>query len=122
LQMYSLRTGTRTTKKSEQILLLKAFAMPVRSGRFSNLRFNTLAEGTARDTIFNVVQTFQAKGRQNPTKDADIELSILLSRQFRAFRNEESKEKQQKALPFPVLDELTIRQVRLPKVTNQSHN
>jgi len=111
IDMYSL-------SKQEQILLLKAFAMPVRSGRFSDSRFNTLAEGTVRNTISNVVQTFQATGRQNPTKDADIELRILLSRQFRAFRNEESKEKQQKALPFAVLDELTIRQVRLPKVTN----
>jgi hypothetical protein len=85
--------------------------MAVRSGRFSDLQFNTLVEGTVRGTISNVVQTFQSTGRQNPTKDADDKLSILLSRQFWAFRNEDSKEKQQKALPFAVLDELAKRLV-----------
>jgi len=48
--------------------------------------------------ISSVVQTFRSSGRQNPMKDADNELSILLSRQFRAFRNDDPKEKQQKAL------------------------
>ena len=55
--------------KQEQILLLGAFAMSVRSRRFSDLRFNTLAEGTFRGTISYVMQTFQLSGRQNPTKD-----------------------------------------------------
>jgi hypothetical protein len=50
-------------------------------------------------------------GQQNPTKDADNELSILLLRQFRAFRNDDPKEEQQKALPFSVLDKLAKRQV-----------
>ena len=81
-------------------------------------RFNTLAEGTVRGTISNVVQTFQSLGRQNPTKDTDNKLSILLSRQFRAFRNDDPKEKQQKALLFAVLDELTKCQV----TTNQLRN
>jgi hypothetical protein len=54
----------------------------------------------------NVVQTFWSSGRQNPAKDADNELSIILLQQFRAFRNEDTKEKQQKALPFSVLNEL----------------
>jgi hypothetical protein len=80
--------------KQEQILLLGAFAMAVRSGRFSDSGFNTLAEGTVRGTISNVVQTFRSLGRQNPTKDADNKLSILLSRQLQAFRNDDPKEKQ----------------------------
>jgi hypothetical protein len=58
-----------------------------------------------------VVQTFQLTGRLNPTKAADNKLSILLSRQFRAFRNDDRNEKQQKALPFAVLDELAKHQV-----------
>jgi hypothetical protein len=58
-------------RKQDQILFLRAFAMAVRSGRFSELQFNTLAEGTVRGTIPNVVQTFQSLGRENPTKDAD---------------------------------------------------
>jgi hypothetical protein len=71
--------------------LLGAFAMAVKSGGFSNIRFNTLAEGTVRGTFSNVVQTFMSLGRQNPTKDADNELSILLMRQFQAFRNKDPK-------------------------------
>ncbi len=38
-------------------------------------------------------------------------LSILLSRQFRAYRNDDPKQVKQKALPFVVLDELAKRQV-----------
>jgi hypothetical protein len=58
-----------------------------------------------------VVQALRAKGRQNPTKDVGHELSILLSRQFRAFQNEDPMQAQQKALPFSVLDELAKPQV-----------
>ena len=102
-EKYCLSVGcldifTDSLSKLERILLLGAFSMAVRSGRFADLRFNTLAEGTVRGTISNVVQTFQLMGRQNPTKYADNELSILLSRQFRAFRNKEPKEKEQQ--PF----------------------
>jgi len=97
--------------KQEQIVLLGAFAMAVRRERFSDSLFNTLAEGTVRGTISNVVQTFQSTGRQNPTKDVDNELSILLSRLFRAFRNDNPNEKQHKALPFAVLNELAKCQV-----------
>ena len=38
-------------------------------------------------------------------------LSVLLSRQFRAYRNDDPKEVQQKALPFIVLKKLAKRQV-----------
>jgi hypothetical protein len=48
--------------KQEQILLLGAFAMAVRNKRFSDSCFNTLAEGTGRGTISNVVQTFWLLG------------------------------------------------------------
>ena len=69
--------------------MLGAFAIAVRSRRLFDSRFNTLAEGAVRGTTSIVVQTFRSSGRQNPTKDVDNELSIILSRQFRAFRNEE---------------------------------
>jgi hypothetical protein len=58
-----------------------------------------------------VVQAFRETGRQNPTKDADNMLSVLLSRQFRAYRNDDPSQEQQKALPFSVLEELAKRQV-----------
>jgi hypothetical protein len=97
--------------KQEQILMLGAFAMAVRSGQFSDKKFGTLVKGTVRGTISNVVQTFWSLERQNPTKDADNKLSILLLQQFRAFRNNNPKEEQQKALPFSMLHELAKRQV-----------
>jgi hypothetical protein len=68
--------------------------------------YGTLAEGTVCSTISHVVQAFQEKGRSNPTKDSDHKLSLLLSRQFRAFQNDNPKEKQQKALPFSVFNKL----------------
>ena len=99
--------------RHERIIMLGAFAMAVREGRFSRTRerHEALAEGTVRGTISHVVQAFRTAGRQNPTKDEDHELSILLSRQYRAFKNDNPQQKQQKALPFIVLGELAKRQV-----------
>ncbi len=58
-----------------------------------------------------MVQAFRTKGRPNPAKNIDNELSLLLSRQFCAYRNEDPKEKEQKALPFSVIYELSLWQV-----------
>ena len=85
--------------------------MAVREGRFTKKCTDTLVEGTVRGAISHVVQAFWESGRQNSTKDADNMLSVLLSRQFRAYRNDDPKEVQQKALPFVVLEELAKRQV-----------
>jgi len=86
--------------------------MAVREGRFLLNHTEALVEGTVRGAISHVVQAFQESGRQNPTKDADNMLSVLLSRQFRAYRNDnDPKEVQQKALPFIVLKELAKRRV-----------
>ena len=85
--------------------------MAVREGRFSRDCHEVLVEGTVRGAVSHVVQAFRTAGRQNPTKDDDHELSILLSRQFRAYKNEDPQQKQQKALPFMVLDELAKRQM-----------
>ncbi len=97
--------------QQEQIFMLGSFAMAVRKGRFLGECFQVLAEGTVPGAISHVVQAFWAKGRPNPTKNVDPELSILLSRQFNAFRNKDPKQVQQQAIPFAVLDELAKRQV-----------
>jgi hypothetical protein len=97
--------------RQEQIFMLGKFALAVRTGNFLGEKYKTLAAGTVRSTISHVVQTFREKGRPNPTKDANRELSILLSRQFRTYRNDDPKQAQQKALPFSVLDKLAKRQV-----------
>jgi hypothetical protein len=97
--------------RHERIIMLGAFAMAVREGRFSGERYEVLVEGTVRGAVSHVVQAFRAAGRQNPTKDDDNELSILLSRQYRAYKNDDPQQKQQKALPFIVLEELAKRQV-----------
>jgi hypothetical protein len=83
----------------------------VREGRFTKDRTEPLVEGTVRGAISHVVQAFWESGRQNPTKDADNMLSVILSQQFRSYRKDNPKEVQQKALPFCVLDELAKRQV-----------
>jgi hypothetical protein len=91
--------------------MLGAFAMAVREGRFSWDCHKVLVKGIVLGAVSHVVQTFWAAGRQNPTKDDARELSILLSRQYRTYKNEDPQQKQQKALPFIVLDELAKRQV-----------
>jgi hypothetical protein len=73
--------------RQEQILMLGAFAMAVRTGRFFGEKYKTLAERTVRSTISHVVQTLWENCRPNPTKGADHELSILLSRQFCTYQN-----------------------------------
>ena len=68
--------------QNDQISMLGAFAMAVREGQFSQDCHKVLVEGTVRGAVSHVVQTFWAAGQQNPTKDDDRELSILLSRQY----------------------------------------
>jgi hypothetical protein len=92
-------------------MLLGAFAMAVRQGRFFGECFKVLAERIVQGTISHVVQAFWAKGRQNPTTDVNQKLSILLARQFCAFRSKDPEQVQQKALTFAALDELAKRQV-----------
>ncbi len=97
--------------QNEQISMLGAFAISVREGWFSRDHHEVLVEGTDRGAISHVVQTFRAAGRQNPTKDNDRELSILLSRQYLAYKNKVPQQKQQQALPFIVFNKLAKRQV-----------
>jgi hypothetical protein len=82
--------------------------LPWLSGKedFGGKALKVLAEEKVRGAISHVVQASRANSRSNPIKDVDQELSILLSRQFRAFRNEDPKQVRQKALPFAILDEL----------------
>jgi hypothetical protein len=93
-------------QEQEHILIHGAFDMALREGRFLTAKHDTLVERTIRGTISHVLQAFRTKGRPNPTKDIDNELSITLSRQFHAYRNKDPKEKQQQALPFSVLNKL----------------
>jgi len=85
--------------RPQQHKIMCAFAMAMRQARFSGPAYDQLAEGTIRGTISNVCSTFRDSGRLNPTKDDDGQLSFLLSRLFRAFRNEDPNEVQQKAVP-----------------------
>ena len=96
-------------KKPQRIKLMGAFAMALRGGRFSGPAYDSLAEGTIRSTILYVAQTFRENDRPNPTKDEDGELGRLLSRQFRAFRNDDPNPKQQKAIPVCVLSEIALK-------------
>ena len=79
--------------------------MALREGRFSRSAHDTLAESTIRNTISFVGTTFRQNGHPNPTLDEDRQLSMLLQRQFRAFRNKDPPPKQQAALPLAVLVE-----------------
>eukprot|EP00957_Ditylum_brightwellii_P181120 13797082-Ditylum_brightwellii.AAC.1 len=90
--------------------------MAVCCGRFLEQAYDTLAEGTVRDIISNVAQTFRDNDRTDPTKDKDDKLGRLLHRQFRTFRNEDPNQVQQKVLPICVL-----REVAKKKHTESQH-
>jgi hypothetical protein len=92
--------------RSQRNKILGAFALALREGRFSRASHDTLAVGTIRNSILDVCATFRENGRPNPTKDNDLQLSFLLHRQFRAYKNADPKEKQQKAIPACVIAEI----------------
>ena len=98
-------------QKGERIRLMGAFAMALRQWRFSGTAYDTLTEGTVRNTISFVALTFRDNDCPNPTKDEDGELGRLLSRLFRSFRKADPNPNQQKALPIGVLREVAKLQV-----------
>jgi hypothetical protein len=95
----------------KQNLMLGAFAMTVRESRFTQHCSETLVEGTVQGIISHVEQAFWELGQQNPTKDTENMLSILLSWQFRTHCGNDPKQVPPKSLPFTVLDKLAKRQV-----------
>ena len=88
-----------------------AFALALREGRFSRQNFSSLAEGTIRNSISFLAQTFRENDRPNPTKDEDGELGRFLSRLFRSFRNNDPNPVQQKAIPAILLREIAKLQI-----------
>jgi hypothetical protein len=97
--------------RPQRIKIMGAFAMAMREGRFLSQAHDTLAETTIRNTISSISSTFRENERANPTKDEDGKLGRLLSRLFRAFKNKDPAEKQQKALPATVLVEISKLQL-----------
>ena len=73
--------------RGQRIHLIGAFAMAMSVGPFSGPAYDTLAEVTIRGAISFVTLSFSENNRTNPIKNEDDELGRLLSRQFRAFRN-----------------------------------
>ena len=88
---------------TESGLLMGAFAIPLRKGRFSRQSHGSLAESIIRGTISHVSSSFRDNNHPNPTKDEDDNLGRVLSRLFRAFRNKEPNPKQQKAFTAQVV-------------------
>jgi hypothetical protein len=77
--------------------------MTLRQGWFLGPAYDTLALGTIRNTISDISLTFWESGQPNLTKDNNLQLSFILQRQFRAFKNEGPPKKQQKAIPACVI-------------------
>lgn len=89
--------------KCERIHIFSCFAVAVREGRFSRPGDAPLAAGTVKSTINNVAAAFRRHGHENPTRDTDGVLDWNLARQFRAYKNDDPKEIQQKAIPTVVI-------------------
>ena len=78
----------------QRTILLSAFAQALREASFSASAFIYLAEGTVRSTIDYVAQAFRHGQRPDPRLDGDGKLSILLSQQYRGYRNLDKNVKQ----------------------------
>ena len=65
-----------------------------------------MAEGTIRSAVSYVKSNFRENDRPNPTKDNDGKLGRLLSRQYRAFRNDDPDPVQHKCVQPRVIREL----------------
>jgi hypothetical protein len=76
----------RLFQKIPRNKIIGSFAMAVRQGRFSTNAYDTLALGTVWKYHPDISATGE-NGQQNPTKDNDLQLSFILLRQFRAFKN-----------------------------------
>jgi hypothetical protein len=68
--------------RSERNKIIGTFAMAVRQGRFSTKAHDTLASGTVQNTISDISVTYSENGQHHPTKDDNLQLSCILSRQF----------------------------------------
>jgi hypothetical protein len=97
--------------RSQRNKIIGAFAMALRQGQYSSKAYDTLALGTIRNTILDIYSTIWENGRPNPTKDKDLQLSFILQRQFRAFKNANPKEKQQKAIHACVIAKIAKRKL-----------
>ena len=93
--------------RGQRIKLVVSFAMAMRGARFSGPAYDTLTEGTIRSAVSYVASTFSKNDRPNPTKNDDGELGRLLSRQYRAFINDDPNPVQQKCVLPCVIRELT---------------
>ena len=91
--------------------ILCCFALAMHHGRYSGQSHDRLAAGTVSNSISNVCLTFRENSRPNPTKDDDLQSSFLLSRLYRAFKNKDPREKQQKATPPCVIVKIIKIQV-----------
>jgi hypothetical protein len=95
--------------RSQQNLLICAFATAVREARFSSNAFKTLAAETVRTTISSVCLTFRELRHPNPSKDKDLQSYFLLQQQYQSYANNDPKQKQQKAIPMCVIAEIGKR-------------
>ena len=76
--------------------------MAIRSERFLGPAYDISVEGTSRSAVSYVALAFRESNWPNPTKDDDSKLCQFLSRQYRAFKNEDPNVVQQKAVPVCV--------------------
>jgi len=75
-------------------------------GRFSADRFEQLSAGMVTKAISHVSAAFRSHGRLNPTLDDDGQLSILLHRQYRGYKNLDPSEQPQKAITASILQKM----------------
>ena len=90
-----------TFTPSQKITIFTAFCQSVREGDFSK---DPTRAGTIRDTIQYVSQAFKASLKPDPTSDLVGNRAFLIRQTLKGYENLDPPPKQQKALPFCIIE------------------
>ena len=94
------------TDPSHRTTIICAFAQALRDAQFSPKHITRLAEGSIRTTVDHVAQAFRASDRPDPRLDSEGRVALLLSQQYKGYKNRDANSTQQKALPLSVIQQL----------------
>ena len=94
-------------KRSQKTYILACFAQAVREATYSKRTKQTLVAETVRGTVDNVATTFRDYDREDPRLDKDGKTARILQQQYSGYRKEDPPERQQKAAPAALVEEVT---------------
>ena len=96
---------------NNKVRLLMAFAQAIRECYWSKSTkgYEFLVSSTCKTAVHNVAKAFTASGRLDPRFDLSGNTVPFLQRLFRGYSNNDPGTEQQKAIPWPLIQEMCAR-------------